>query len=102
MGQTVQSQKFRSVKGASCNSADKTASKVSNINTYFIECVPKTPVKISNKKIKHVDNIVNSIETFTFEVTKALPNPHNNPITTAHCYRTNSSTSYCVDQDLFF
>ena len=57
-------------------------------------------MKISRKKIKHIDNVVNSIQPFTLAVTEVLSNPNSNPIPPVDCYRNNSSTSSCADQDV--
>ena len=55
-------------------------------------------MKISRKKIKHIDNVVNSIQPFTLAVTEVLSNPNSNPIPPVDCYIPIISTYYCADQ----
>ena len=50
---------------------------------------PRNLWKKRKKKTKHVDTVVNSIQPLPLLVTKALPNPHNNPIPPVDCYITN-------------
>ena len=58
----------------------KTSSKVSKINTGLIEYIPKTLVKKTQKKTKHVDIIFNSIQPLPLPITNAISNTNNNQI----------------------
>ena len=58
--------------------------------------------KISKKKAKHVDTVVNSIQPLNFPVSKTLSDLHNNLIPPVDCYRTNLSTSSREDQDVVY
>ena len=57
-------------------------------------------LKKRSKKIKHVDTVVNSIQTFPLAVARALLNSQNNPVPTVDCYRNNSSKNSCAYQDV--
>ena len=54
--------------------------------------------KIGKRKPKHVDTVVDSIQTLPFPVEKSLSNPHNNPRPPVDFYRTNLSTFSRADK----
>ena len=76
------------------------ASKGSKINTDLIDYVTKTIVK---KEVrippKHVDTVVNSIQSLPLLVAKVISHPHKNLKPLVHCYIPDSSTYSCADQD---
>ena len=60
--------------------------------------LPRHLWKNKERKIKHVDTVVYSIQPFTLNVVNALPNTHNNTIPQVDYYRKKSSTSSYAHQ----
>ena len=64
-----------------------------------MDVFPRHLLKISRKKPKHVDTVVNSIQTLTFPITNVISNTHNNQIPQVNCFGSNLSKYSRADQD---
>ena len=61
--------------------------------------LPRHLWKISKKKTKHVDTVVNNIQPLPFPITNPISNTHNNQRPQVDIFATNLSTSSRADQD---
>ena len=77
----------------------QTTSKGSTFNKNLIGMFSRHLWKKVRKKNKHVNTVVNSIQTLPLLVGKSISNPHNisPPV---DFYRINLSTSSCADQNV--
>ena len=87
MGRYGHVQIGRKLKGGKWNYSCEISFKVSKINNYLIEYVPKNKFESRSKgEIKHIDPVVNSINSYPLSEKKSLSNSHNNTRSLVDCF----------------
>ena len=66
----------------------------------YLNMFPRHLWKITNKKPKFFDTVVNSVHPLPFPTTNGISNTHNNPRPQVDCFATNLSTFSRAGQDV--